>query len=541
MLSLPTPRRVWSTLIWGVLLLLAALVTAHGGSAQPARSAPAASPPVAAAVPPQRIDDVEATERSVVRVVTVAIVRGEVVGFGHGSGFAVAPNRIVTNAHVVGDAAEYPDNVVIGIVPSEGSRSYPGRLIRIDRRRDLALVEIIQGRVPPASLYAGQPRQRDIVYALGYPGNVDLATARNMNDFIRPSSPVASDGIISSLSSIGGTRTVVHDADIARGNSGGPLVDRCGRVVGVNNAISRADDGDSPFSFAVSADELAAFLREAGQAVQTTNIACLTAEAAAARAQALRAEEQRIAAEAAQAARGARAIEAAERLEQLRAGAQRRSENFMALAFALFGIAILCGSASLSYQIQNRQRERRGAIIGGVLLTLGSIIIFLLRPDAADILASQRTADNPAPAAAATPAERYGAMTCTVDQSRGRITVSATSETSLDISPQGCVNGRTQYVRGPDGSWSRTLVPNQDATVTRISYDPVRRQSVTRRYLLPLDAMEGLRRQRAAVEVQGCTADPEQLATLNRRETAISTLLPDQPNEEIVADCTAAP
>ncbi|MEQ1510911.1 MAG: hypothetical protein ABL909_10995, partial [Sphingopyxis sp.] len=35
----------------------------------------------------------------------------------------------------VDDVAEYPDNVVIGIVPSEGSRSYPGRLIRIDRAR----------------------------------------------------------------------------------------------------------------------------------------------------------------------------------------------------------------------------------------------------------------------------------------------------------------------------------------------------------------------------------------------------------------------
>ena len=43
---------------------------------------------------PARADDIAAASRSVVRVVTIAIVDQEVVGFGHGSGFAVGPNRI---------------------------------------------------------------------------------------------------------------------------------------------------------------------------------------------------------------------------------------------------------------------------------------------------------------------------------------------------------------------------------------------------------------------------------------------------------------
>ncbi|MCH3002760.1 hypothetical protein K3W91_14770, partial [Listeria monocytogenes] len=78
-------------------------------------------------VGPARADDISATGRGVVRVVTIAIVEDEVVGFGHGSGFAVAPNRIVTNAHVVELLTRYPGNVVIGIVPSEGSKSYQGK------------------------------------------------------------------------------------------------------------------------------------------------------------------------------------------------------------------------------------------------------------------------------------------------------------------------------------------------------------------------------------------------------------------------------
>ena len=50
---------------------------------------------------PAAADDIGATARGVVRVVTIAVVDGQVVGFGHGSGVAIAPNRIVTNAHVM--------------------------------------------------------------------------------------------------------------------------------------------------------------------------------------------------------------------------------------------------------------------------------------------------------------------------------------------------------------------------------------------------------------------------------------------------------
>lgn len=484
-------------------------------------------------------DDVDATQRSVVRVVTVAVVNGEVVGFGHGSGFAVSPNRIVTNAHVVSDAVEYPQNVVIGIVPSEGTRSYPGRLIAIDRRRDLALIEIVRGQVPAASVFSGAVAQRETVFALGYPGNVDLATARSAEDFIRPQTPVASDGIISSSNVINGVTALVHDADIARGNSGGPLVDRCGRVLGVNSSISRSDDGDSPFSFAVNVREIIAMLRDAEQSFTAVTTPCVSADEARARNQALTAEELRIATEAAATGRSARAASDAEELGKLRASAQSRAENFMALAFALFGIAILAGAASFLYQSQNKPRERRIAMIAGGGLAAIAILLFMLRPNPADVHLPR---SDPLPSASTgttTPTQTYGALTCVVDRSRGRITVSTVDDSALDITPQGCVNGRTQYVRGAGGIWSRTLVPNQDATVTRISYDPVSRQSTTRRYLLPLDAMEAVRRQRAAGETPACTADPEVLAALSRRETAIATLLPTEPNEEIVSSCAA--
>src|SRR5436190_923812 len=77
---------------------------------------------LAALAAPARADDISAAGRSVVRVVVIAFEDGEVSGFGHGSGFAVAPNRVVTNAHVVAQAAEGAD-VAIGVVPSEGAKA----------------------------------------------------------------------------------------------------------------------------------------------------------------------------------------------------------------------------------------------------------------------------------------------------------------------------------------------------------------------------------------------------------------------------------
>jgi hypothetical protein len=487
-----------------------------------------------------RADDVEATQRSVVRVVTVAVVNGEVVGFGHGTGFAVAPNRIVTNAHVVADAVEYPDNVAVGIVPSEGTRSYPGRLIRIDRRRDLALIEIVRGTVPPTSVFTGAVTQRETVFALGYPGNVDLATARSANDFIRPQTPVASDGIISSTSEINGVSALVHDADIARGNSGGPLVDRCGRVVGVNNAITRADEGDSPFSFAVSVRELAGFLQEAGQAFTNVSGPCVTMAEAAARdaAQATAAQQARATAEAREAA--ART----ERLAQARAEAQANRETFIAFALALFAGAMLSAMAAMMFTMQAKSRHQRAAMIAAGVLSVGAVIVFLMRPDPRDVtLATIATANGAAPGRLnnVQPAI-IGDLSCRVLRDQSRLTVSAGTDSALTITGTGCVNTRTQYADGADGRWTRTLVPDQDATISRMSYDPANGNYVVERWLMAMTDMERARRAGGSA-APGCTTNAAARTAIANRETALAAMLTNAPNERIVHRCAlrAAP
>lgn len=487
----------------------------------------------ALALPARAADDISAASRSVVRVVTVAMVDGEVVGFGHGSGIAISPTRIVTNAHVVESAAKYPSNVALGVVPSEGQKSYAGKLIAIDTKRDLALIEITEGRLPAAAVYTGPLEAGANVVALGYPGNVDLATARSANDYITPRVPVRSEGSMSNMQAIDGVAAIVHTAKISRGNSGGPLVDRCGRIVGINTFITRADDGDSPFAFAISTRELTRFLADAGQNYGSIGTACLSLAEADARDRAALDAESRAAAEANAAKNAAAALD--RELKQARAedAALTARENRIALAGVLFVIGALAAGAGLLFHNQGNVRNAKIAGGGGAALMLGAAILFATRPDARAELAEE-TAPMPT---AETPALAEGNFLCTIRPDRSRITVSATTDVPVTIRAGGCVNDRTQYAMGPDGRWQRILVPNDEATVTVASIDAAAKEYRVDRYLLDAETMAKARTVRAGVTLKSCTADASELAGLATQQEAIRSALPASPNERLVYQC----
>ncbi|UUL81661.1 S1C family serine protease [Sphingomonas qomolangmaensis] len=480
------------------------------------------------AATPARADDISAAGRGVVRIVTIAVVEDEVVGFGHGSGFAVGPNRIVTNAHVVELAARYPGNVVIGVVPSEGDRSFQGRLIAVDPNRDLALIEFSGANLPPLALYTGPVADGELLVSLGYPGNVDLATAQSSADFITPLSPVRSQGNFAGLRSLAGTQVLLHTAGIARGNSGGPLLDRCGRVIGVNSAITRADDGDSGFAFAIANAELAAFLREAGQKVQTVGGGCigmeerLATDRQADAAEAARAEQ---AAERAEAARAARIVAAREEAELAR-------ENFIAIAAVLLVLgALLVGAAGL-LETRGQRRWAIGLGIAGIALMLGAVLVFLLRP-AFDPERAEAGVSPPAPVEQGA----LGPMTCTMLPDRSRVTVSATDDVQIDWGADGCMNQRTQYAEAGDG-WERILVPASEQTVSVLAFNPATRTYTNSRYLLSASQMAGARRLRAEVGLKTCAPEGAPRANLATQQAAIRATLPPLPNERLVYRCT---
>ncbi len=486
---------------------------------------------------PAHADDISASARGVVRIVTIAVVDDEVVGFGHGSGFAVAPNRIVTNAHVVELASRYPDNVVIGVVPSEGDKSYQGKLIKIDTARDLALIEFTGVRLPPLTLFNGKVGDGDSLVALGYPGNVDVATARSAADFITPQSPVRSQGGFAGLRNLSGTGVLLHTASIARGNSGGPLLDRCGRVLGVNSAITHNDDGDSTFAFAIAGSELAAFLNEAKQPFASVDVPCTSVEDQIA---AERSADEKARADAEAQAQADAAKAAAERqdeLTQARNRAETTRENFMAGAAVLLVLgALAVGGAGLLLS-RERKREAIWVAAGGGVLMIGAVALFLSRPgfDESKVVGVPKAA-SPRPAV---PQAAQGKLLCTLVPERSRITVTATPKVDLDIGADGCINGRTQYAESGT-HWQRILVPDQEATVSVLDFDPATRTYTNTRYLLSSEQMKAARDLRKTVPLKICSSDQAKRAELATQQQSIRATLPPVYNEKLVYRCAPA-
>jgi len=469
-------------------------------------------------------------------VVTIAMVDDEVVGFGHGSGFVVAPNRIITNAHVVELAKRYPDNVVIGVVPSEGSKSYQGKVIAFDAARDLALIEFTGTRLPTVALYTGPVEEGAAVTALGYPGNVDLATAKSAVDYIHPLSPIRSEGVFSGRRVMSGVEVLLHTANIARGNSGGPLLDPCGRVIGVNSAITRGEEGDSSFGFAISDTELKAFLTAAKQSVAAVGTPCTSildrikqdsdAEAKA------NADAEAVKHDAAAKAQ----IAHEEALAKARDEAERNRENIIALAAVLLVAGALALGGGGLLEVRGQRRWAIWAASGGGMLLIASAVVFFTRPEG-EVVLPVSTATPAAPAVSSTAA--LGKMVCTVVPGKSRVVSSSIQDVALDWGTAGCMNSRTQYAEN-GSKWDRVLVPAEDQTVSVLEFDPATRTYTNMRYFLTADQMTAVREIRSQVTLKACSPDESARVALSTQQSAIRTALPAYPNEKIVYSCRAA-
>jgi serine protease Do len=156
--------------------------------------------------------DIAAASRGVVRVVLVASDGESVQYVGHGSGFAIAPTLVVTNAHVVADARE-DDSMLIGVVPSEGATGYLARVVAYSPRNDLALLRLVdKGTIAPLALFPGAVEDGAEVFAVGYPGNVDLAQGLSLAEVVEPQAAVKTRGYLSAGRSSRQFETLLHTA-----------------------------------------------------------------------------------------------------------------------------------------------------------------------------------------------------------------------------------------------------------------------------------------------------------------------------------------
>lgn len=484
--------------------------------------------------------DIAAASRSVVRVVLVADDGSSTELVGHGSGIAIAPDLIITNAHVVEPAQEM-DEIRIGVVPSQGRTGWFAEVVAFSPRNDLALLKLVErgATLPVATLYTGPVADGADVFAIGYPGNVDMAQGLNLAEMMSPTIPVKTRGNVSAGRSSKAFDTILHTAPIGAGNSGGPLLDNCGRVVGVNSFGTMAQDGDSEFYFAVSMPEIMRFLTAAKVQPRVTGVPCRSI------ADLDRSESERLAGEKAISAAEARAL--AEKRDTSLRNAERKAqfaviaerENGMALAGLALMLALVAGGVAYLHQQKGNERERKIATGVAAALVAGAIIAWIARPSFNDIDERAQAIvkkETSKPVATPSPASTAGQLICVLAPDRSRVTVSDMADVPFAWQDDGCVNGRTQYGLGADG-WSRILVPGDDDTATVARFDPKTAIYTTERFLLDLDTMTKLRDERAKFESPMCGAGEEAARRFGDQQAALKALLPPTPNERLVYDC----
>lgn len=180
------------------------------------------------------------SEQSVVRVLVVYRGYGGVPldTVGMGSGFVVAPGYIVTNYHVIQVPPE-ASSADIYIVPHKdsGANYQPVQLVKPWVEGDLALLAAPGLKIPPLKLYL-TPYKNERVVSMGYPDVTDHLLNRSGTALLEPADAYVTQGSIALFASTNpdGSRveTLFHTAPINHGNSGGPLLNECGQVVGVN-------------------------------------------------------------------------------------------------------------------------------------------------------------------------------------------------------------------------------------------------------------------------------------------------------------------
>lgn len=168
-------------------------------------------------------------------------------GGGTGSAWHVGGGYFVTNAHVVEGGKTFTLHL--------NRATYAARQIAVDKKSDLAIVKVELGSVKiPALPLAADVRQGRNVFAIGYPLISTLGESVKITN-----------GIVSSLEGIRGDPTQIgFTAPVQPGNSGGPLLDDEGRIVGI--VVSRVPNQQN-VNYAIKVDYLTPLLRQVGAPV----------------------------------------------------------------------------------------------------------------------------------------------------------------------------------------------------------------------------------------------------------------------------------
>ena len=213
------------------------------------------APIVSSEESPDSSDVAKVAARLANSVVTISsdIADDGASGDARGTGVVITGNgEILTNAHVVEGATE------VRVLFAGDTEPVVAQVLAEDSGNDLALLKVDANNLVAATFAKpGSVKVGDQVVAIGYALALD-------------GGPSVTTGIVSALKRTIFTdsgalnRLIQTDAAISSGNSGGPLANMRGEVVGINTAVAR-DDGNSAannIGFAISVDEVLAVLEQ---------------------------------------------------------------------------------------------------------------------------------------------------------------------------------------------------------------------------------------------------------------------------------------
>jgi S1-C subfamily serine protease len=249
------------------MLLVAATAIAGCGIVDRARDVVTSALHTSAPVP---IVPVDAPDANLVNSPTVAAAKSSVVKIHgvapgcqkvlEGSGFVVAPNRVMTAAHVVAGT----DSVSVEV----DGNTYIAQVVSYDPDANVSLLDVPDLTARPLTFAESPATSGADAVMMGYPvGGPFGATPARVREVIELTRP-----------DIYRTTTVTREVYVTRGTvkqgaSGGPLIDLDGRVLGV---VFGAAVNDTDTGFALTADEVAPQMAKAGNTVPVATGRCVS-------------------------------------------------------------------------------------------------------------------------------------------------------------------------------------------------------------------------------------------------------------------------
>lgn len=176
-------------------------------------------------------------------IILPSVVHITVPGGGVGSGVVYDDGMVMTAAHVVGDAE------AVRVRFADGDQ-VEGTVLGTAQDVDIAIIEVNRSGLVPAEYATEKPRVGQRAIAVGSPWGLEATVTAGIVSAVDQ----ANCSMRTAEGEITCAAMVQTDAAINPGNSGGPLVDREGRVIGINVSIFTDSGANDGVGFAVPAD-----------------------------------------------------------------------------------------------------------------------------------------------------------------------------------------------------------------------------------------------------------------------------------------------